>query len=155
MGTSPGIGRSGGLLTRLIAGGLAVVAAAALGTALWSPSPQEETRAGSPEAAAQSYLKAVVRRDAAGAAAHLSTSSPCDVEDLEALPPEPDTYVELVGVRPAEDVATVAIAVTAGSASMPPFTWTEDVALSLRLEGGRWRLTGSPWPTWDCAGTSP
>jgi hypothetical protein len=155
MADRPQDGRSHGLLTRPIAGVVAIVAAAALGTALWSPSRHETTTAGSPEAAVQSYLTAVVSRDTAGAAAHLSSMSPCEEEDLEAFAPEPDSYVELGAVRRDGDQATVTIAVTAGSASLPPFAWTEDLALTLHLEGGEWRLQGSPWPMWDCLRTAP
>ncbi len=132
----------------LVAAGLIVVAAVATSVAV--PPRTEVTAPASPEAAAQAYVREVLEQDPSDAAGLLSSSSPCDEAALESAYVPADAFVTLVGVRVADARALVEVSVTAGSASLVPAEWSEEHILTLTREGGRWLLSGTPWPTWDC-----
>ena len=128
-----------------------LLVAAALVTIAARPSATLGTTAGSPEAAVQEYLPAVLAGDTSAAAGMLATDGACDASDLERVAVAEDAFAELLTARTAGDRALVTIEVTSGSASLVPVTWTERPTLVLeRGVDDQWLLSGAPWPLWAC-----
>lgn len=110
---------------------------------------------GSPEAAAQAYLRAALDGDFDAAAELLDPSSDCDAADLDRA------YVpEMAGVNLLETVtdgdrSRVRIEVEYPSGGPFGDRGREEHTLRLVRADGTWLLTGIPWPLYDCTRPSP
>jgi len=132
-------------------GVVTLLVTAALVTATARPTATLTTTVGSPEAAVQQYLTAVLAHDAPAAARMLAADGACDASDLAQVTVAEDAFALLLTSRTAGDRAVVTLAVTSGSASLVPVTVAERPALVLeRGADERWLLSGTPWPMWAC-----
>lgn len=106
---------------------------------------------GSPEAAVQDYLTAVLARDNDAAAALLAEDGPCDATDFDQTFVPDDARVVL---RDAEtDGATARVVVDVVQGSGGPFDgseFSERQSFRLSRDGDSWRIGGSPWPLFEC-----
>ncbi len=131
----------------------AVVALAVVAAALASTRPATTWDRSSPEGALQAYLAAVLDADAAEAAGYLSTQSPCDVRDLEGANVTDTVRVDLVGTTVEGGNARVRVELTRSTGGGPlDSSYTEEHTFRLTRTDAGWRLVGSPWPLYDCAG---
>ena len=115
----------------------------------------EEFELDSPEGVTQAYLKAAFDGDFDEAASYFSTDSECDATDLDRAFIQEDVRVSLVDVSATADKGTVRI--DAEIADGSPFAGYYEEQHSLRLvrENDAWKLTGIPWPLYDCSNSKP
>ena len=104
----------------------------------------------SPEGVAQSYLTAAFDGDFDRAAEFFETGSTCDADDLDRAFIQDNARISLADVAVEADRARVRIAVEIPSGSPLGGYYSEDHTLRLVLTGDQWRLTGIPWPLYDC-----
>lgn len=108
---------------------------------------------GTPEGVVQSYLTAVLKGDNDQAATYFAPASACDVSDLDRASVADSAQVYLVDTEVDGDSARVQVQLVMGGGG--PFDtseYSEDQAFRLTRSTEGWRLTGTPWPLWDCEG---
>jgi hypothetical protein len=134
----------------VVVGVLVVLASAAV---LFGTRGSAHYGSGTPQAAVQAYLTAVLHGDAETAAAYLAPSSACDRGDLSGVVVADSTRVHLVHATVGADSAQVQVAVDR-SESEGPFAVeeSEEHVYHLTRTGGPWLLEGTPWPLYDCTG---
>jgi len=103
-----------------------------------------------PEGVVQAYVAAVVDGDHDEAAGLLAEDNPCDAGDLDgSYVPELDRVVlldaEVDGDRASVDIETVTAEGPFGA-----FDFTERHTFRLERSGTDWRITGRPWPLYEC-----
>lgn len=134
----------------MLAAVVAVLVVAALVTAVLSRRDAVEPADGAPEATVQQYVEAVLDHDSEAAVGLLAPDSPCDVEDLDHAYVDDDLRVSLEDVEVSGTAARVDVTITSGSGGLFPSEWTDAATFRLVRTGGEWRITGSPWPLFDC-----
>jgi len=134
-----------------VVGGIAVLAVLAAVFAATRPATRYD--GGTPQGAVQAYLSAVLTKDDARAAGYFAADSRCDVADLDRSWVPESSRVDLVSTTVDGDTARVDVRINV-SAGTGPFddVSTEDRTFRLTRSGGRWLLTGVPWPLYDCEG---
>ena len=137
-------------LVLAIALGLVAVVAVVGGVVSATSSVTEYDRS-TPEGVVQAYLGALIDGDVDAAAEYLAEDSDCSVTDLEEAYLSDEIRVVLRETEIESDTARVQVDVAwswgglfAGSERFEKHT------LRLSRTGESWRLTGSPWPTYDC-----
>jgi hypothetical protein len=107
---------------------------------------------GTPEGVVQAYLTAVVDGDHDAAVAFLAQDSPCTVDDLDRAFVPDGVRIVLRDTRSDGDTAQVGVDVAMPSGGPLGSTeFTEQHTFRLRQSDGDWRITGRPWPMYDCA----
>ncbi|MDC5697244.1 hypothetical protein OO014_08235 [Intrasporangium calvum] len=139
---------------RILAIALAGIVVLAVVAALVSRGrPSARLDAGSPEAAVQAYVDAALDGRADEAARWLDPAGDCDVGDLDRAGTSgmSATRVVLVDSTQNADSATVRVDLVFGSGG--PFEtseYREPQSYRLVRSSGDWRITGVPWPLYDC-----
>lgn len=131
-----------------VVGGIVVIAAVVVGLT-WGRTVTTYDLA-LPEGVAQAYLQAAFDGRFDEAASHFAPDSDCDASDLDRAFIQEDIRISLTGVSTDNDRSTVRIA-----ADLPgggPFGGSYEERHTLRLVqvAGDWKLTGIPWPLYDC-----
>lgn len=105
-----------------------------------------------PEGVVQAYLIAVIDGDHDAAAAFLAPGSACTVDDLDRAYVPDGVRVVLRDTTVDGDTAEVAVDITSSSGGpLDSSEFTEQQTFRLRQADGDWRITGRPWPMYDCA----
>jgi hypothetical protein len=109
----------------------------------------------SPEGVAQTYLQATFDGDFDEAAGYFEPESDCDASDLDRAFIQSDIRISLAGVDSDAERATVRI--TADIPDGGPFGGYYEERHTLRLVriDDMWKLTGIPWPLYDCTSSKP
>ena len=133
-----------------------VVGIALTGALLLVASQSEDGKfeAGSPESIVQSYLKAMVNRDNDRALSYFEPTTKCDSSDLDRQYISPDLTVDLRDTSISGDRAQVKIRIRYSNNDLFG-GWSEDHTIALSKLDGTWRITGTPWPLYDCDGVKP
>lgn len=132
---------------------VALVAVAAL-VFIASRSDTAQFESGSPEATVQSYLQAMIERDNDRALSYLTSDTRCDSSDLDRQYLSPDLTVDLITSTTTGDRAQVKVRARYSSDDLFG-GWSEDHTIGLTRIGGVWKITGVPWPLYDCDGIKP
>ena len=108
-----------------------------------------------PEGVAQAYLQAAFDGDFDEAATFFEQESDCDATDLDRAFLQNDVRISLAGVDTDDERATVRI--TADIPDGGPFGGYYEERHTLRLVrvDEDWKLTGIPWPLYDCTTPNP
>jgi hypothetical protein len=106
----------------------------------------------SPEASVQQYLQAVTDRDFDTALTYLATDSKCKIEDFDRAYIQESVRIGLAETTETQTRATVKV--TVESSNGDPFggNFTENQAFRLVSSEAGWKITGIPWPTYECGG---
>lgn len=134
----------------MLAAVVGIIVLAALVTGLAGSRDPVELEPGTPEAAVQSYLDAVVDRDSEAAIGMLGAGSGCTAEDFDNAYVGEDVHVSLREVRILGETARVDVVITTGSGEIIPTEWSEQQTFRLRQTGDEWLLSGTPWPLFEC-----
>ena len=148
--------------TRWLVGiGVAVVAVMALSIVVAIVADgEQEFDAGTPEATAQGYLRALRDRDAA-AAVGLFTSelrSRCDAEQVrESYRYGRDFRATIRGTHEGDSVTEVDVRITEqqGEPLFGSSEYRHDEIFVLEREDGEWRISEPPWPLFSCSRILP
>lgn len=104
----------------------------------------------SPAGVVRAYVQALVAEDHEAAAALLEEGGPCEVADVErAYPPDVDRVL-LVDTVVEGDEARVVIEIVVREGPFSAFAYTERHTLELTGTDAGWRITGRPWPLFEC-----
>jgi hypothetical protein len=110
-----------------------------------------------PTGAVQAYLQAIVKGDVDAAAARLSPDGTCTVADHSGAGRLTPLRPRLVTTSITGDSAVVQVDVTEGSGDelfgSSGYAHTERFLLA--RTGATWSLTGTPWPMFECTGSTP
>ncbi len=134
----------------MLAAVVGAIVLAALVTVLAGSRDPVELEPGSPEAAVQAYLDAVVDRDSDAAVDMLAAGTSCTAEDFDNAYVGEDVHVSLREVRVLGETARVDVVITTGSGEIIPTKWSEQQTFRLRRTGDEWLLSGTPWPIFEC-----
>lgn len=129
---------------------LAAAVAAAVVTVLLAVRTTTELPDGSPEAAVQEYVQAVIDDDQEAVVALLSPESDCTPEDIDNAWVDEDVRVTLEEVHVSGGTARVEVRIAHGSSGLFPDEWTEEQDFRLEQVDGAWLITGQPWPYYEC-----
>ena len=110
--------------------------------------------AGSPEATVQSYLQAKVDRDNDRALSYFEPETKCDSSDLDRQYLSPDLTADLLDSSITADRAQVKIRIRYADNDLFG-GWSEDHSIGLTRISGMWKITGVPWPLFECDGVKP
>ena len=132
---------------------IAVLVIAAVGGALRSASPPDSS---TPEGVTQVYLQAVFDHDFTAAVALYSEQlASCDVADFRSSWVPESLTATLDDVQMRGDTATVRVRLrsVAGPPPLGGDGYSSVETFTLAREGAQWRITGEPWPVYDCRST--
>ena len=141
--------KSANKILGLIVGAISIVAVI-LVVAIKAPTPQLDVN--SPEGTVQQYLQAVTDRDFDTALTYLATDSKCKIEDFDRAYIQESVRIGLGETTEMETRATVKV--TVESSNGDPFggSYTENQSFRLVNSDAGWKITGIPWPTYECGG---
>ena len=131
---------------------LAVIAAVALIAVLALKEPVAELDKSTPEGAVQQYLAAVTDRDFDKALTFLEADSKCTVEDFDRAYIQDSLRIGLSEVSPAESTAVVTVSIQYSNGDPFGGTYSEDQNFRLIKTDAGWKISGIPWPTYECGG---
>lgn len=123
---------------------LAIVAAVISGNAVKS------LPAGSPQLAVQEYLQLVTDGRNDLASRYFSKDSKCMAEDIDRAYLMQSFQVSLLRVEIYASTATVHVVIEGESSIFSDYSYDEKKTFRLIKESGLWKLTGIPWPLYDC-----
>lgn len=109
-----------------------------------------EYDATTPEGVAQSYLTAAFDGDFDRAAGYIEAGSDCDADDLDRAYIQESARISLVDMSVDGERARVRIAAEIPSGGPLGGFYREEHTLRLVRIDDQWRLTGVPWPLYDC-----
>jgi hypothetical protein len=132
----------------------ALAAVALIVAVVWvATRPARTYDPGSPEGVVQTYVAAVLNRDAPKAAGLLSAGSRCVVADFDSATVPTNTSVELISTQLQGATASIRIRVSSQDAGDPlGGNPGEEYVLRLTRSGTAWHIDGTPWPLWICTG---
>lgn len=116
--------------------------------------PSNEFQPGTPEAAVQGFVQALIDGDASEAADFLASASDCDVGDVERARGLDPARVLLQNAETENGTVRVTVDVVTGSGG-GPFDleeYSQSHTYVLVQEGEEWRITNEPWPLFSCRG---
>jgi hypothetical protein len=131
---------------------LAVIAAVALIAVLALKEPVAELDKNSPEGTVQQYLGAVTDRDFEQALTFLASDSKCTVEDFDRAYIQDSLRIGLSEASTAESTAVVTVSIQYSNGDPFGGTYSEDRNFRLIKTDDGWKITGVPWPTYECGG---
>ena len=133
---------------------LAVIAVVALIAVLALKEPVAELDKNTPEGAVQQYLSAVTDRDFNQALTFLSADTTCTVEDFDRAYIQDSIRIGLSETSTAETTAVVTVSIQYSNGDPFGGTYSEDRNFRLVKTDTGWKITGVPWPTYECVGDS-
>jgi len=108
--------------------------------------------ADTPEGTVQQYLESVTDRDFNSAITYLATDSKCEIEDFDQAYIDDSVRVSLLDTTITTNLASVRVSIE--NSSNDPFggAYTEAQTFHLTKSDTGWRISGIPWPTYQCGG---
>lgn len=131
---------------------LALVAAFAVVGALVANSRQITVDPSSPEGVVQSYLRAVIDGDGPRAVEYLEPQSKCTADDFTRYQVTNISEVRLVESDINGSDAKVAVDLEMGGNGLMGDVWRDRQNFALKNIDGQWRISGTPWPMFECGG---
>jgi len=108
--------------------------------------------ANTPEGTVQQYLQSVTARDFDSAITYLASDTKCKVEDFDQAYIDDSVRVSLLDTTITTNLASVRVSIE--NSSNDPFggAYTEAQTFRLTKSDTGWRISGIPWPTYQCGG---
>ena len=104
----------------------------------------------SPAGVVKEYVTAVMAGDHDRAADFFAMESDCQADDLDRTYVDPSTRVDLIDTTITGERARVRIAIDVPNDDLFSNGWTEERTIRLTKTEGPWKLTGIPWPLYEC-----
>lgn len=131
---------------------IAIISIVALVVILAVKEPTAQLDKDTPEGVVQQYLTAATDRDFNQAMTFLASDSKCTVDDFDRA------YIQdslRIGLSETTSTATSAkVVVKIETSNGDPFggSYTETQTFRLVKDDSGWKITGIPWPTYECGG---
>jgi hypothetical protein len=131
---------------------IAAIAVVALIVVLAVKDPTAELDESSPEGAVQQYLTAITEKDFDQALDYLAGDSKCTIQDFDRAYVQDSLRIVLSGTTSSSTTASVTVKIE--NSNGDPFygSYTEDQTFRLVKDDAGWKITGIPWPTYECGG---
>lgn len=129
---------------------VAAIAIVALIVVMASRQSTTQLDQGSPEAAVQQYLQAVSDRKFDLALEFLSEDSKCTVEDFDRAYIQESLRIGLTESSANQETAVVTVSIQSSNGDPFGGTYTEERNFRLVNADGEWKITGTPWPNYEC-----
>ena len=129
---------------------VAVIAVISVIVVLAGRQPTTQLDEGSPEAAVQQYLQAVSDRDFDQALNFLSDDSKCTIEDFDRAYIQDSLRIGLSESSGNQTTAVVTVSIQSSNGDPFGGTYTEERNFRLVNTDGEWKITGTPWPNYEC-----
>lgn len=137
-----------------IVASLGAIALVALAIFSATQSKTTEFATGTPEATVQAFFKSMSERNSEGALQYFVANTPCELFELDRQSLSQEITIDLVESEITGDSAKVKVRIRYSSNDMVS-GWKEDQVIRLEKESGNWRITGTPWPLYDCEQEKP
>jgi hypothetical protein len=132
---------------------ISVVFVIALILAISSGNSVKNMAKGSPEAAVQQYLKAVIEGRNQEAADFFSSNNKCTIYDIDRAYIEQDAQVSLDKTVKSDDKsAIVYVSIQRSGGLLLEDPYTESQTFRMIFENSEWKIDGIPWPLYNCDG---
>lgn len=135
------------LLTYIL--GVAVLFVAIVVVAL-SNKPEQKFDSNTPQGVVQAYVGAIFDGDYNTAASYFSPNGVCKIEDLDRAEFQEKPRIYLVETKIDNNEAQVKISVETSTGNLLDNSGNEYHTMRLENSSIGWKLTGIPWPLFDC-----
>jgi len=108
--------------------------------------------ANTPEGTVQQYLQAVSTRDFDSAITYLAIDTKCKVEDFDQAYIQDSLRISLSDTSITSDSASVKVRIENSSGDPFGGSYTESQTFRLTKSASGWKISGIPWPTYQCGG---
>jgi hypothetical protein len=131
---------------------IALILIIAVIVAVTSSNSTKTLSIGSPEKVVQEYLVALNEGRNDLAFKLLASDSSCSIQDLDRAYHSPDAETSLLESKATENTAVVRVSIQYDPYTIIDGSSGEEQTYRLIKEDGQWRISGIPWPLWDCGG---
>jgi hypothetical protein len=131
---------------------VAAIAIIAVIVVLAVKEPTAELDEGSPEAAVQQYLSSITERDFSQAMVSLASDSKCTLQDLDRAYIQDSLRIGLSDISSTDSTASVTVKIEVSNGDPFGSTYSETQTFRLMKDDSGWKLTGIPWPMYECGG---
>lgn len=131
---------------------IALVLIIALIVTMTSNSSTKTLNIGSPEKVVQEYLVSLNDGRNDLAIKLLASDSSCTIQDIDRSYHWPAAETSLLERRITGNTAVVRVSVQRDPSAMMESSSDEELTYRLIKESGQWRISGIPWPLYDCGG---
>lgn len=144
-----GIRKSANLYLGIVIAAILIIAVI---VAVTSNSSNKTLRIGSPEKVVQEYLVSLNDGRNDVALKLLASDSSCSIQDIDRAYHSPDAETSLLESKIAGNTAVVRVSIQRDPTAMMDTSTGEEQTFRLIKEEGQWRISGIPWPLYDCGG---
>lgn len=113
--------------------------------------PTAQFDAATPQAVTQSYLVAVFDKDFDQAMQYFETKSECDASNLDKTYFDKNARINLIAADITDDKARVRVIIEYPNGNLFNNYYTEETVFRLLNQDNVWKLTGIPWPLYECS----
>lgn len=131
---------------------LAAIAIVAVIVVLSVNEPVAQLDKDSPEGTVQQYLGAITDKDFSQAMDYLASDSKCTIQDFERAYIQDSLRIGLSDLTTTADSASVTVKIETSSGDPFGGGYSETQTFTLTKEKSGWKVTGIPWPTYECGG---
>ena len=131
---------------------LAAIAIVAVIVVLSVNEPVAQLDKDSPEGTVQQYLGAITDKDFSQAMDYLASDSKCTIQDFERAYIQDSLRIGLSDLTTTADSASVTVKIDTSSGDPFYGGYSETQTFTLTKEESGWKVTGIPWPTYECGG---
>ena len=114
--------------------------------------PTADLDKGSPEGVVQQYLGSVTDGDFNQAMAYLASDSKCTIEDFDRAYIQDSVRISLSDTTSTATSAKVSVTIETSNGDPFGGSYAETQTFRLVKEDSGWKITGIPWPTYECGG---
>ena len=108
--------------------------------------------ANTPEGTVQQYLKSVTERDFDAAITYLARDTKCKIEDFDQAYIQDSVRISLSDTSITSDSAMVKVGIENSSGDPFGGSYAESQTFRLTKSASAWKISGIPWPTYQCGG---
>ncbi len=131
---------------------VAAIAVVALIVVLAVKEPTAELDKSSPEGTVQQYLSAITERDFSQAMSFLANDTKCTVDVFDRAYVQDSLRIGLSDVTSTASTSSVVVKIETSNGDPFGGSYAETQTFRLVKEDSGWKITGIPWPTYECGG---
>ena len=105
-----------------------------------------------PEGTVQQYLQSVTARDFDSAITYLASDTKCKIEDFDQAYIQDSVRISLSNTSITSDSASVKVSIENSSGDPFGGSYAEAQTFRLTKSDSGWKISGIPWPTYQCGG---